>query len=1081
MSGAVDGRWDVPAADVLRRLALEPLPLGLRATAPERVFLRDVYYDTSDLTLRARRVTCRVRHRSDGRRELSVSLVEERDGEPTVTRTEAGLTTGTPAAEALGGESEPALLLRSIVNPGTLGVHLELEIERYTRTGTGRQLVRPARFSFEYDIVTVRAAGVSRTFHEVLVRAVRRGRPSAEQLARAVSEELALRSLTIDRRERAEQVRAALESEALARGVGSGRWVAIAALDGSLIATLLDGDTRRLPVAEGSGESACRHLMRRALGSSVGDLHLLTTTLGEGRLRSLEVWICTRVDRSADPLDNGALEWIPIEEMLARVGTTEINDAATLAALALLSKSEMLPRLVSLPSAQGVEERTRERRGAAVDAKRPADPGDGPTLDVEASLLAFNGRVLELAEDASVPLLERLRYLAIVASNLDEFFAVQVGSLKYEGRDVADESRGTGPASERLAAIATAARALIARQQECLSVCLRALAGRGIRVRGVAEVSAPEQEHLLAYFKSTVFPYLTPRAITATPGHSLPIVADRALCFAVALREGTTRPDAPLHSAELAVPAALPRFVPLPGTADVVPLEEVIRGGIALAYPGRRVEHAHLFRVTRYADLGVDEPRAGNLTQAVEEHAQRRRHQPVVRIEVEAAMPSALRELLLRELQLEPGARAGGIGPNDVYEIRGLMDLDGLRPLADLPLPGLSFPPFRPRRAIPEARSLWETIREGDVLLHHPYDDFSTSVVRFFTDAADDPDVPAMKVALYRAGERSPIVEALRRASAAGKDVSVFVELKARFDEQRNVRWTKQLEASGAHVVQGLPGYKNHSKIALIVRRESDGLRRYAHVGTGNYNAGTARVYTDLGLLTARESVCDDVMDLFNTLTGSSVPTNVAYRECLVAPHGLLPALLARIERETEHARAGRRGRIRMKVNGVSDAEVVQALYRAAQAGVEIDLVVRGLCTLRPGLPGLSERIRVVSVLGRFLEHARIFVFDNSGAPEYFIGSADMRPRNLRRRVEVLVPVHSAPHRQRLDAILDQELSDQTAWLLEADGSYTRRSAVRGPRSEVLPDPADVPAPSLRSAQDHFAAEAEASSVGATT
>ena len=686
-----------------------------------------------------------------------------------------------------------------------------------------------------------------------------------------------------------------------------------------------------------------------------------------------------------------------------------------------------------------------------------ASPGDGPLLDSDASLLAFNARVLALAEDDSVPLLERLRYLAIVASNMDEFFSVQVGSLKYEGKDAVDESTGQYPVDQRMAAVARQVRGLIVRQHACETTCLRLLEGQGIRVRISGDLTNPEREHLHAYFRSTIFPYLTPRAITATPGHSLPIVADRVLSFAVGLREAQS--SGQLHLAELAVPVALPRFVSLPGGTDYVPLEDVIRRALPLVYPGRRVEHAHLFRVTRFADLGVDEQRAGNLTQAIDEHAQRRRHQPVVRIEVEQGMPVPLRDLLLRELQLEPGARPGGLGAGDVYEIPGLLDLEGLRQLADLPMPALTFPPFRPRQAVTAGQSLWDTIREQDVLLHHPYDDFSTSVARFFNDAADDPDVPSIKVTLYRAGERSPIVDALRRAASAGKDVTVFVELKARFDEQRNVRWTRQLEASGAHVVQGLPGYKNHSKVGLVVRKEGDRLRRYVHVGTGNYNAGTARVYTDLGLFTCRDEICDDVTDLFNTLTGSSVPTNVAYRECLVAPHALLPALLERIDREAQHARAGRGGRIRMKLNGLSDKDVVQALYRAATAGVDIDLLVRSLCTLRPGLPGVSERIRVVSVLGRFLEHARIYYFGNDGAPQYFIGSADARPRNLRRRVELLAPVHSAPHRARLDEILNIELNDPTAWTLGSDGSYARRGTGSG---------------SNQRAQSHCAAEAEA-------
>ena len=480
--------------------------------------------------------------------------------------------------------------------------------------------------------------------------------------------------------------------------------------------------------------------------------------------------------------------------------------------------------------------------------------------------------------------------------------------------------------------------------------------------------------------------------------------------------------------------------MPVSGDDGVVPLEEVIREALPLVYPGQRVEHAHLFRVTRYADLGLDDERAGNLAQSVDEHADRRRHQPIVRIELERAMPASTRDLLLRELQLEPGTRPGLLGPGDVFEIDGLMDLESMRGLADRPLPELAFPPATARDVIPAGTPLWDVIRERDILLHHPYDAFATSVVRFFQEAAADPDVTTIKLTLYRSGDRSPIVDALRRAAEAGKQVSVSVELKARFDEQRNVRWTRQLESAGVHVVHGVPGYKNHAKVALVVRNEHGTPRRYAHVGTGNYNAATARFYTDLGVLTAREAVCDDVTDLFNTLTGSPVPADIAYRQCLVAPHALLPALLSRIEREAAHARAGRGGRLRIKVNGLADAKVVQALYRASQAGVEIDLVVRGICTLQPGVPGVSERIRVVSVLGRFLEHGRIYNFANGGDPEYFIGSADLRPRNLRRRVEVLAPIHAAPDAAQLDGILDVELNDPTAWTLARDGTYVRRN-----------------------------------------
>ncbi|MCC6318932.1 MAG: polyphosphate kinase 1 [Gemmatimonadaceae bacterium] len=1016
-----DGRWDVPSVEVFKRLTTATGPLDLRITATHRAFHRDVYFDSDDGSLQGRGVSCLVRHDSEGRHRLLVTIVSEHDGAASLRHVMADLPGGDERA-GIGGDSEPARLLRSIVNPAWLAPTLELEVERLTRLATAAGWWRPARFALAYDTITVRASGLARAFHELSLHVVKAGRPTRDDVGSALRDSFALRSLTLDRRHRGEQLRDALESEALARRVGSGRWVAVVAIDGTRVAVLREGAGWKLPITEGSGEDACRHLMRRALGTSVGDLHLLATTTGEGRLKALEIWTCTRVDQSTRSVGAGSVAWLPVEEVLARIGTPEIADTATLAALTTLARSDVLHRLVSTPLSDTGPRVPPVRRPEATTRETLA------LLDGDASLLAFNTRVLAVAQDERTPLLERLRYVAIVASNLDEFYAVRAGRLKYDGDTASDESDGSGLEARR-ARLARDARGLVQAQYACAEDVLDALAPHGVVIRQVASVSERALEHLRGYFRASVFPLLTPRAITATPGHSLPIVADRTLCFAVILRDATDG----RHLAELTVPPSLPRFVALPDGEGFVAIEDVVRSHLALLYPGRRVEHSWLFRVTRYADLELDEQRAGNLVQAIDEQARERRHRPIVRVEVERAMPYAVREMLLRELALEPGARPGALGTADLVDIPGLMALDGLRQLTDLPIATLGFPPFAARDPVAGTPSLWAAIRESDILLHHPYDDFSASVVRFFDEAADDPDVMAIKVALYRTGERSPIAEALRRAAESGKDVAVFVELKARFDEERNVRWTRRLQAAGVHVVHGLPGYKNHSKVALVVRREGSGTRRYAHVGTGNYNAGTARVYTDLGLLTAREDVCDDLTDLFNTFTGSSAPADVSFRVCLVAPNSLLPGLLARIHREAGHARAGRSARIRMKLNGLADREVIRALYDAAAAGVTIDLVVRGICTLRPG-----ERLRVTSIIGRFLEHARIYVFDNGGEAEYFIGSADLRPRNLRRRVEVLVPVASKTHRERLDGILSAELADSTAWSLGADGTWAR-------------------------------------------
>jgi polyphosphate kinase len=460
---------------------------------------------------------------------------------------------------------------------------------------------------------------------------------------------------------------------------------------------------------------------------------------------------------------------------------------------------------------------------------------------------------------------------------------------------------------------------------------------------------------------------------------------------------------------------------------------------VDLLYPSSVIEQAYAFRVTRGTDLELHEDRSASLIEEIERATKQRFDQPVVRVEVEEAMPAVLRDVVIRELRRESGGAA--LTARDLYEIDGPLDLSSLD---DLPLSKdsrLWFPSFRGTDSLPSDRSIWQVIDEGDRLLHHPFDDYDASVVRFFREAASDPAVTAIKLTIYRADEASPIMEALVHAAESGKDVIVFVELKARFDEERNVGWARRMEAAGGRVVHGLVGVKTHAKVAMVVRRLNGGHRRYVHAGTGNYNAQTARRYTDLSLLTANDQIVNDVQDLFNELTGRSRPPERLTHGCLISPKQLLPELVAKIEREAAHARAGRNGRIRMKVNGLSDPDIVNALVRASRDGVKIDLIVRGVCTLRPGVPGVSDGINIICSMGRFLEHSRVFHFANADADEYFIGSADMRPRNLRRRVELLVPVLDSENRAELDDILDRYLKDPTAWVLGADGTYVRRRA----------------------------------------
>lgn len=689
------------------------------------------------------------------------------------------------------------------------------------------------------------------------------------------------------------------------------------------------------------------------------------------------------------------------------------------------------------------------------------EPSLQPVTNPELSVLEFNSRVLALAEDPGLPLLARIRFLSIFSTNLDEYFMVKVGALKQAvAEGITKQSIDGQTPSELLQASGVKLRALVRRQYRCFG----ALVADGeesdvLRLRTWENLSEDERAYLKTYYDERVFPVLTPKAITTAPGHPFPYMEDLLLSLAIVVRDPRTSRD---HFVHLKIVDALPRFVQLPESNDFLPIEEVIRANIASLYPGREVLEVHPFRITRSAQIQFDEKGAANFLEALEDEVHRRAGGAVVRIEVEHSMPYAIRDLLLSELRREDSGQGIPLQASDLYEVDGLVDLGSLYEIADLPIPELDYPPFTPAPVVDDRRSIFDVIEENDVLVHHPYDAFGSSVGKFFADAAQDPDVRAIKLTLYRPGGPSPITESLLQAAAAGKDVSVFVEVKARFDEELNIYWAKQLERAGIHVVTGLVKLKTHAKLALIVRQQGDRFRSYAHIGTGNYNTKTATQYTDLGLLTADERICIEVTQLFNELTGSARAPHGEFQKLLVAPTNLLARLLEMIEREIEHVRAGRGGRIRAKMNGLADTEVIEALYKASQAGVEIDLVVRSICALRPKVPGLSDNIRVVSAVGRFLEHGRIYHFENGGDPEYYIGSADWRPRNLRRRVEVVTVVTDPAICRRLDHILNTEIHDPAAWHLKADGSY-----VAGASSM-----ADV-----RSAQDLFMHEAVAAQV----
>ncbi|MGE5748663.1 MAG: polyphosphate kinase 1 [Gemmatimonas sp.] len=672
----------------------------------------------------------------------------------------------------------------------------------------------------------------------------------------------------------------------------------------------------------------------------------------------------------------------------------------------------------------------------------------GEFLNPELSLLDFQSRVLALAEDRSTPLGERLRFLGIVSSNVDEFFMIRMAGLRRAAREQYEEQCDDGlTRGEQVRLIRERVGSITARQSGCATHCLGELAATGIRILGWSDLDEAQRIALRAECREQIHPSLTPMAMTLSPGHPLPHLPHLTLALAVVQRDPETRR---LHLAELELPSDSPRFIPVPGRdGSFVTLEEIVRANIDLVYPGGLIEGIYVFRVTRGGELTLDEESIEDLIDAVDNATRKRAFNPAVRIEVEREMPEFVRDLLLSNLRREEAAEVIGLDASDIHEVDGLLDL---RCLSEMELPRiaeLTYPEFAPREPRFDG-SILDAIAERDLLFHHPFDSFDATVGKFLRDAADDPDVTTMKITLYRIGNSSRVAESLIDAAKKGKKVVAFVELKARFDEGRNVGWARKLEKAGGHVVSGLVGFKNHAKVALVIRREDGRLRSYAHVGTGNYNSRTAREYTDLSLFSARESLTGDVADLFNALTGGSLPPTGLSRGSLVAPHQMKDSLIALIEREAAHARTGKRARITAKMNGLSDSAVVRALTQASRDGVKVDLVCRGICTLRPGVADVSTNIRVVSVVGRFLEHSRIYRFDNAGAPDCFIGSADLRPRNLSRRVELLVPVKDATQQQELERVLDLYVNDASGWELGPNGEYEQRPADSPGAQEIL-------------------------------
>jgi polyphosphate kinase len=674
-------------------------------------------------------------------------------------------------------------------------------------------------------------------------------------------------------------------------------------------------------------------------------------------------------------------------------------------------------------------------------------------INRELSWIAFNQRVLAQALDPEVPLLEQAKFSAIFSNNLDEFFMVRVASLKSQQEAGVNTRSDDGLTPlEQLEAIQNQLRPLLELQQQHYRQSLkRQLAEHGIYLLDYVKLNKRQKEWLSSYFRTEIFPVLTPLAVD--PAHPFPFMSNLSLNVAALVRDPESGQQ---QFARVKVPQKiLPRFVPLPkNLCDrhptpifvAVPLEQVVAFNLQMLFPGMTIEGHYFFRITRDADLELRDLEADDLMEALQEGLRKRRlGGEVVRLEVANEMPEDVMRLLMEGADVEP---------EDVYRINGPLGLDDLMHLLSIPLPELRDTPYKGRTAPPlmraqktlledgsikaeEFQSIFSVIRRGDVLLQHPYDLFSTSVEELLNQAAEDASVLAIKMTLYRTSKDSGVIAALIRAAENGKQVMALVELKARFDEDNNIQWARQLERSGVHVVYGVIGLKTHTKVMLVVRREKKSLRNYVHIGTGNYNSRTSNLYTDFGILSCRPDFGADLVELFNYLTGFS--KQQSFRKLLVAPVTLRKGMEALIQREIDHAKAGRGGHIRAKMNSMVDPAIIALLYEAAQAGVVIELVIRGMCCLRPGLPGFSDTIRVVSVIGRFLEHSRLFWFGNGGTPEVFIGSADWMPRNLDRRVEAVAPIEDPQLIKELEGVLELYLNDDAAWHMAADGTYEQK------------------------------------------
>lgn len=1025
-------RFAVEGSEELARISTAPLPLGLQEISTDLDFFRVVYFDTSTSDLQRKGAAVRLLIRPDDTQTLMVDIGAANPDQTTTRRHAEASVPQLPPNELFTGPSEPARMLRALVDPAQLRPALEIETVRRIRRGVLDEDGESIEFAF--DAVTVRRGELSGELDELEVTL------SAEAVREGMVEEIesayGVRLILADTVARARALLDQLTLERLESDVRAAREVAVLAYAKGRIALCRDGEALHVPRGPGSGQDACRRVLRNVFGRSHGRIRLLGTSAGVEARPGLEVWLAEGIET-----DGSECAWLPLDIVLEHVGSPQLRDARTLAALHTAARSGLTVHEDDA-AREGAESGgaysifrsavSAARMPSLIETIRARDVPHELLLNPELSRLAFDERILVFAEDDAVPLLERVRFLSMFGSRVDDFFMTRIAEFKTQvAEGESDLSLDGLTPGTQLDMTRLRARRMLERAYRLLSTrLLPALEDEQIRVRRWTDLTEHDRETLLASYERQVDSVLTP--VIADPTHPFPHMRNLRPAIAAIVRMPESSDT---HFVAIELPSGLPRFIPLPDSREFVPLEELILGWLPNLYPGVEIVQASTFRVTRSAVVEYDEEPPGGVLAAVEEKVARRPFGEVVRLEVESTMPPALRERLLRELQFELPEIVTRLSQEDVYPADRFVDLAALRELAALDAPELRFEPFD--RSTPlDGRPIFEQLAERDIMVKFPEDSFEETVERFLDEAADDPDVVAMKITLYRTDADSRLVQALARARSIGKDAFALVELKASFDERRNIEWARSLQNAGIHVVFSPSRIKVHAKIALVVRREGEALRRYVYIGTGNLNAATARAYTDVGILTADPELAEEVSDVFNVLTGYSASDE--FQHLLVSPFTMRDRFMSMIEREIEHARSGRGGKIRIQMNGLADRRMIAALYRAAHEGVKVDMMVREICCLRPGLEGISENIRVVSVLGRFLQHSRIYCFHNAGQPEYFLGSADWRPRNLSKRVEVITPARDPAIAARLDRLLDEILNHADAWELQPDGSYTR-------------------------------------------